>query len=529
MASFKLTKENEEFLTSLFTMLNKCIEFDTREFSHLVNYTKKQLEIDTIPSIQDISSVIANPSVINAFNKNILDIETTYFDIEQNYKLVLKFENEEATLTQPDKEFLISLFTMLNDEPLRFERLIKYIKKELSIVDIPSAQVIPSVISNPSIIKAFNTNKQYIKRFIKREENSITLSPSIRYEPFNTFNFGSVRQENTFNQRFNKESPTSILLNINLHGEFVEQIIKKHINGILINKFSVAATGQCSFSSLDEERYIAYALCDAVASGGIIDVPTILKEATSHSKIQTNMDAEPHTYFKTLESTLDHSFRRNNSLPYSNTSHHSGKVGEENTFGNLYFEKKYTLDTTRPFGIYLCKNWDVINGFAMDNLLTNRMFIEFMNNKYEPEHRWVENFYPLKYGVKTKGQETYLSNTDVYPQLCKFSPDYELGLRACIKTIVSSDLFEFCQLYGRPDISLIDNSCSVFYGTYFGENLNEEQIKMRYRIYDYMHHPENANVAKGTRKGKKRKSRKCKGSRKGKEKSKGSKKILRNR
>ena len=145
----------------------------------------------------------------------------------------------------------------------------------------------------------------------------------------------------------------------------------------------------------------------------------------------------------------------------------------------------YQIDETNKFGVFLCSIWGKIGGRPMDNLLSNHFFIDFMNNKYEPEHKWRDGV------ANTRAIQKYYG---IFKQLLS---DSSIG---CIKRFVSSDLFEFCEKYGKPEISLVDTSCSTFYGTYDGEVASEELTKSRYELYDNMNDSKNASVAKGIRK-----------------------------
>ena len=609
MSSLEGFSSPSEFLTSLFTMLNKCIVFEPSETIDWIKFTKKDLEIVAIPSMQDIPSVVANPSVIQALNKNIDEIHETYINVKEMYDEILEAELEAGhpIEEQPPfllegfsspSDFLISLFTMLirckeelnplysadwidytkiylnintlppmqnirsvvsipsviralnkNIDKIRDiyidvketydEQLLKtdidfltsffrmlivckaelvetysavwinYAKAYLKINTLPSIQNIHSVVVEPSVIRAFNENilvirniytivKEIYNKIItnketqeQRKKNTITLRPSEHYMPLNTFNFGSTRQPNLFDQHFNKKSDSSMLLYLIMHGAFVSKT-PKIMRGIQLNKFNVAAPGQCTFTSELEHRYIPYVVSDAVASGGIIDVPNIIREATAHSRAQINPKLDIQNLFEKTETNKDRIY--NSELArHTSTALHSGKVGEEITYGNSFFEKKYDSDTERPYyGIFLCKKWDAIEGNILDNLLANPFFILFMNNKYDKAHLWgsSRNAGPIE--TKYFGSYKQLSTRNNASAGTFEVLDF-------IKTLVSSDLFEFCEEHRRPEISLIDNSCSVFMNSTFQP---ESNTSTRYdEMYDYFTHPKHANVAKGTRKG----------------------------
>jgi hypothetical protein len=396
----------------------------------------------------------------------------------------------------------------IEDNPNTY--LLQLTKQHFKIDTILAIQDIPSFIADPQVIKVFNTNKNIIQMlydthikpaYDKIMLKNVILRPSAFYIPIKTFTFGSVRQQNAFNQHFNRNSPSSMLLNVDLHGKFISKT-PKVMSGIKLNKYNNAAPGQCTSASKPERKYIAYALSDAVLSGSIIDIPTIIREGYAYAENKLYEDTT------TNKDNMFHSEITNRADV--TTANHSGKVGEEITYGNSFFEKKYKLDEDEPYGVFLCKKWGSIEGNILDNLLANPFFILFMNEKYDKAHVWgsSRNAGPI--------ENEYFGS---YQQLISHVGATEMV--DCVKTFVSSDLFEFCEEHGRPEISLIDTSCSVFNGSLFPP---DSEHPTRNSLYDYFTHPKHANVAKGTRKGKKRKSRKCKG-RKGKEK-RCSKKIL---
>jgi hypothetical protein len=316
------------------------------------------------------------------------------------------------------------------------------------------------------------------------KEQSHTLRPSNHYNPLSTFNFGSRKQENTFDSHFNKNSQSAILLLLDLHGGFVQNPVVKVMSGIKLNKYNNAATGQCSRSTIGARKYVLYAICDTVNQPhGILDIPVIIKEGYSHAHIQP--PSIPSIFFENTKTNLARTHKDEMTAKYVSTAPHSGVVGEEITYGNSFFEKMYQIDETNKFGVFLCSIWGKIGGRPMDNLLSNHFFIDFMNNKYEPEHKWRDGV------ANTRAIQKYYG---IFKQLLS---DSSIG---CIKRFVSSDLFEFCEKYGKPEISLVDTSCSTFYGTYDGEVASEELTKSRYELYDNMNDSKNARVAKGIRK-----------------------------
>ena len=333
-------------------------------------------------------------------------------------------------------------------------------------------------------------HKQRESDLIKQRE--IDLKPSSKYEQLHTYEFGSVSQENSFNQNFvemETQNPnTSMIICLMMHGSFEPNPQNQLISGdFLLNKFSIAAAGQCSLATLDQNRYVAYAMCDTVKKGGIIDVPVIIKEGFAHS-IMISLDLNPTSTFARIPTNLDQIYINELTRIGSNV-HHTGKVGETNTKGNEFFEKEYSLDNYDPrHGLILCKDWVEIRGVAMDNLLANELFIGFMNERYEPTNDWVagEINSPLKQIFYGK-----------FKQLCKI---VMIDRVFCIKRFSSSDLFIFCQKYGRTNLSLIDKSCSVF--------TDGDPVKEYDRLSGY------PGSAKGTRKGPRKGPRKGTHSRK---------------
>jgi hypothetical protein len=297
-----------------------------------------------------------------------------------------------------------------------------------------------------------------------------------RYAAFEPdfFDVPLERIDNEFNrnyQRMVNESPsTNIFLNITMHGMFVRNPEPITIPGMRLNKFSVAAPGQCTHSNLPEDYHIQYSLYHAIKKHSIIDVPTIIKEAIATSNA---------TLFRESQSNIDRSYAYELKEPHSNV-HYTGKVGDTTTFGNSFFEKTYTIDPNPDVfhhGIFLCNDWEEIGGFAMDNLLTNLRFIDYINKRYGEENsiQAKQMFIPVRRVIR----ESKLS----------------------IKFINSRDLYEFCVENGKPDITVLDKSCSVF-SAYSKNNPIEEY--QRLNLY-----PE---VAKGkrTRKIKKGKIKKSK-------------------
>ena len=85
--------------------------------------------------------------------------------------------------------------------------------------------------------------------------------------------------------------------------------------------------------------------------------------------------------------------------------------------------------------------------------------------------------------------DTGFGHKQLYKQTGSANPFKDYTRYGGVREFTSLDLFEFCKFYGRPHISLVDDSCSVFPS-------NEDSIAR----YDELSSPINAKHAKGTRK-----------------------------
>ena len=433
----KLAEVSLEIFTSVVLIITES----------LINAGKVKITT-TIPTIMSIIGTFQNETVDNAYfiiqnydasadlnlEFDIVDInKSTLEDIK---KLIVEQEQEE-------KEAIIYFFIVL--DPKNFE-------KAKSILDsiILSSTIPPRSPYIPPVPE------------IQPVVTSITLRPSTKYIPLHTYDFGSVRQENSFNTNFvameTSDPTTSMFLKLIMHGEFTRHPQNQTIVGdFILNKISIGPPGQCSRSSATIIQYVVYALCDAVQKGSIINVPTILREGFAHQGV-LDTNSNPTIVFENTPPMKDIIYNNEVTKPPSKTSvRYTGKMDEINTLGNTFFEKRYNIDHTENYGLFLCKDWVEIKGVVMDNLLANSFFIDFMNQKYDPTNVWrTNNVWRNKYYGKSK-------------QLCKMEPKYSgndpfrMDELFCIQEFVSSDLFEFCQKYGRTNLSLVDGSCSIFY------------------------------------------------------------------
>lgn len=339
----------------------------------------------------------------------------------------------------------------------------------------------PIILNEYKTINYYNTYKSKL----------IILNPSPKYVPIATFNFGSVREDNSFNRNFvemeeMEETDKSMLLVLNMHGSFVPNSQPHTIDGLILNKFSVSAPGQCSVGHIHQQMYAFYSICYAVETRAIIDVPAILKEGNAHSTISLNLIndqnfmIDPSQIFTSTHSNKVSMYNYEiKNRPTTTNVHHTGKgVGETNTIGDSFFIKSYSCSDYEekiPLGIYLCKDWTAIGGVKMDNLLINEIFIQFMRSRYPTQlGRIIEN---------ERGHK------QLYKQTVSNHPFQDDIVGGGIKRLTSLDLFEFCKFYGRPHISLVDDSCSVFPS-------NEDSVAR----YDELTNSINAKHAKGTRK-----------------------------
>lgn len=510
---FMFMSEDEKFVTKYFEILRTCIKNDifgskikpiSIQIKTILGITDDDLtdDLDLSYGSHDFEFLITSfnskskkfkPLLENTYSLIAHILLTIYFNILQKCELVF------AESISRQIEILLNLHQPLHE----VIRALTYEEEQASALYTDEKSSTKSS-ENSTLYIALNSNEEFRTlltdsfSFIIKEYNSIEfykkysseiiiLQPSPKYVPIATFNFNSVREENSFNRNFvemeHNNPSSSMFLALNVHGEFVPNSQPHTIDGLILNKFSVSAPGQCALMSIHQQMYIFYSMCNAVKTHTIVDVPTILKEGNAHAIISLNITNPtiikkgPFQIFLESPSNKDEMYKYEiQDRPTTTTAYHSGKVGETNTKGDSFFIKLYSMGSNEkiPLGIYLCKDWPEIGGVEMDNLIINEKFIQFITSRY-PEHRMLET----RFGHKQLYKQIDPDNP--------FKPDIVFG---GVKQFTSLDLFEFCKFYGRPHISLVDNSCSVFPS-------NENSITR----YDELNNPIYDNHAKGTRKG----------------------------
>jgi hypothetical protein len=437
-----LAEVNLEIFTSVVLIITESliIAGKVSPITILESSMPKIISPSKIPTTISITGTFQNENVDNAyFIIQNYEVEASMYVEDINKSTSLE-DIKKLIDAEQDKESMIIIFIPLN---------LKIFEKAKSILDnIILSSTIPP---RPPYIEVPE---------IQPIVASITLRPLTKYIPLHTYDFGSVRQENSFNTNFvameTSDPTTSMFLNLSMHGEFTRRPQNQTIVGdFILNKISIGPPGQCTRSSATTGQYVVYALCDAVQTGSIVDVPTILREGFAHLNVLVT-NSNPTIVFENTLPMKDIIYNNELTKPPSKTSvRYTGKMDEINTLGNTFFEKSYNVDTTEKYGVFLCKDWVEIEGVAMDNLLANPLFIKFMNQKYDPDNVWKNNYHRNYYYGKSK-------------QLCKMNPEYSgndpftMDEVSCIQRFVSSDLFEFCQKYGRTKLSLVDCSCSIF-------------------------------------------------------------------
>ena len=306
---------------------------------------------------------------------------------------------------------------------------------------------------------------------IPHHTKSHSVQPSSKYPSHDMFDFGSTMCPNTcFDSRFTKDE-SSVLLYISMHGELVlsenlTPMIKSNPN-IRLNKYSVAGTGQCVIFSLAEIKYALYRICDSVSKNTPLDISTILRESLAFNSLIHNTPGNTRELFANTENsaTYQHKYcmkkQRDNEKCRDFPS--ESPIGERVTYGNTYVEKNYQID----LGIFICNEWSQINAEPMDNLLENSEFKTFIYRRYnDPADE-----------SKIKNKFTHHTNLN----------GEEVTL--VVETVTLSDILDFCEMHGRPNISMVDNSCSSFNSS---RRLSSEEIA---RIKDNLSvYP---NIAKG--------------------------------
>ena len=306
----------------------------------------------------------------------------------------------------------------------------------------------------PSLEKEYNKmienerEQKHIKSLKKRVRTS-----SRKVSPLDTYDFESRRCADTvFDYNFERNHPNSMLLFINMHGginiENNNAITKRCT---FLNKFSSSGVGQCAFGANDSSKYIAYQLCFAVNNFHYaLDIDTILRESIAHRIMTHNTTQNPSKLYETIphptivqrDAGLDAQLKckdRN----FRQVKYRADKeLGNETVVGNTYTDKSYEVANNRSFYITICKEWPAIGATQMDNLLENKVFQDFI----------IEKYYP------SEGKNVFDRI-----KLTKSMRDYEVDV-AVVGRVLLSDIIDFCEKYDRPYISMLDNSCSVFFG-----------------------------------------------------------------
>ena len=279
----------------------------------------------------------------------------------------------------------------------------------------------------------------------------LRMQPSPHYPPFNTFNFGSVRCQNTvFDVNFDRESGASMLFFISMHGSICADDNKVVVNECKsLNKFSASGAGQCTQIAHEGSKYIAYALADAVENNGPLDISTILREGYAHhsslivpiSAVLNYEDALPTAISQHYRGIAKHAAAVCAGEDFQEIVS-SEILGDKTTFGFEYVEKGYSVRTGDRDGIFICKDWPEIGANRMDNLLENQAFMNYMLKTYIPSDT-LEDFV----------------FTTIKPLITGSDDDVK-----CVKRILLSDLIDFSEKHGRPEVNVVDNSCSVLMG-----------------------------------------------------------------
>jgi hypothetical protein len=324
---------------------------------------------------------------------------------------------------------------------------------------------------------------------------TVSLQPNDNYAPYLTYDFGPTMQPNTpFDSLFVRDEPSSMLLFMHLHGALIinqsgEPSIMT-VPSVMLNKYSMSGTGKCNGSSVPFMVHILYKLCDAVQKNTPIDVETILNETIAHGYAKTTGPERALSMAPTM-STYQHTRgieKQNNADAFRTASvqtqpygkrlveTHYGDVADNNkhTYGAHYVEKIYTIqnDGIARDGIFICKDWSEIGAKCMDNLMDNMQFKLFIVKKYKDEEQMLK----------------IVANLDFVG-----NPSTSLD---CVSL---SDVLEFCATVGKPNVSMVDSTCSNFM-TKTISSVSNRQIT---NALKFLKNPEYDNVAKGVKRTKK--------------------------
>ena len=314
------------------------------------------------------------------------------------------------------------------------------------------------------------------------------LNPNPKYTSLIASDFGPVRSPNTtFDSNFKKRSP-AILLYIKMHGAIA---LDKRFNSItsdrdiMLNKYNVSAIGQCAYDTEHRATYMVYSLSDALKNNTPLDIATMLREALANDTY--NIVDTDKTFNETpsikMDQTIENSKRLSTGRRHLTISDANRPEGEETAYGNEYAEKIYALDRDETIagGIFICSEWPEIGAGPLDNLLENDMFKAYMLEKYSKKKR-KNDFHELH-------NLGYLRNSKSL---------IERNKKNVIDGILLTDIVFFCKTRGRPNINIVDVSCSAFMQEH---TLSPRQIDMIEKRLKKL----GPTVAKGVKKKDKRK------------------------
>ena len=311
-----------------------------------------------------------------------------------------------------------------------------------------------------SEMQAETARNAELTRLTRQREPTRFLQPSATHPAYATYDFGVAMRNNTpFDSHFSRNDKSSMFLFVHLHGSLnlksngEPNVLR--VSGVTLNKYSMSGTGKCNFSSKRYLQHMLNSVCDAIQTNKPIDIETILNETLIHKHAKSVGISEAKLIAPTMavEQHKKGITRQAEVFAFSSankqTQPHKSRLGETpyidevidnniHTYGETFVEKVYQIDKNdgpdESDGIYLCKDWDEIGASCMDNLMTNRIFIGFICNKYR----------------------------DKYLKKLILTYSLEEERVACMGEIKLSDLLEFCYAYSRPNVSIVDSSCSEF-------------------------------------------------------------------
>lgn len=429
------TNENDDinYIESFFEMLKECLKLNR---SPMIIFVLEHMK--NTPDLREIVLTIIEKNNL-VFPKENAEIIRHY--IESYYSYVRKAYME----IEPAKTRVILFFDMLNDciqkNPKDVNHIISRICGTQDLNTCKSRALLQDI--NESQI---DENYTFVENVFKNLHKYRTIR--IRDNVFTCYDLKSIRTADTiFDVQFIRDRPETMLLYIYTHGEIMVQTnhpVVKDFNGLL-NKFAIAGPGFCGVSSARSAKYVLYNMCDVVQNGGDLDIPSIVREGYVESEISTDAVVDPAEIYAKTQETVVHDYLKSNSH-IREATYTTNDTGGITTYGSQYFEKSYTIDVTdTTMGVFICKDWKEINALALDNLLGNIYFINFMIAKY--------------------GNEVVIRNM------------IQTGTVYIVGTFLASDILEFSAKYGRWYLSIVDNSCSVFKSTYKLTRRNIDMIR----------------------------------------------------